>query len=53
MFERQKFGLDYWTKQATLKPILAPASTGVVEAIVRGEAEVGVASPPDSLFAYS
>jgi iron(III) transport system substrate-binding protein len=46
MYERQKYGLEYWTKQAALSPILAPASTGVVESVVRGESEVGVAFRP-------
>jgi iron(III) transport system substrate-binding protein len=46
MYERQKYGLEYWQRQAALQPTLAPASTGVVGAVVRGEAEVGVAFRP-------
>jgi iron(III) transport system substrate-binding protein len=37
MFERQKIGEDYWTKQAATKPTLYPSSAPASDAVVRGE----------------
>lgn len=40
MFERQKLGADYWTKQAATKPALFPSSAPGSDAVVRGEVQI-------------
>lgn len=40
MFERQKLGEDYWTRQAATKPALYPSSAPGSDAVVRGEVQM-------------
>jgi iron(III) transport system substrate-binding protein len=40
MFQRQKFGLDYWKELAKLDPVLYPSNAPTTSSIIRGEVQV-------------
>src|SRR5215218_9672629 len=44
MFERKVLGEDYWAKQAALKPALFPSQAPMVDAIIRSEIGIPLAT---------
>jgi iron(III) transport system substrate-binding protein len=45
MYQREKYGVDYWRGLAAQKPVLAPGNAQVADQLGRGEIGVGIIRP--------